>query len=421
MSTQRDANLNVVRRWVDEVFNQHQLESVEHLKVPDYVDWNPYPGQDIALAGFKAVLASWTKAFPDFRYDVDEELAEGDIVVCIGKWYGTHTEQYMGMPPTGTKLSARRIDIVRLAGDKMTERWGTGNELQMLKFLGVAKPAVALDRADGPEGVLRRFVTEVLENKNLASIDELVDQDARGTATEMITFIALSAVLDGMTASIDQLSVDGDRVSSTLSIRGVFAREFWDTAPDGEPIEVQGALSARLNGGKIVELDLDLPLEPIAVRLGLPADLLSSATTTVAPTGSPGDGRFVLRSFVQDVLNQHRLHKVSGLVVDRARDYLQESLTTAALFAAFPDHQFNIERVVIDGQRVTVLATFAGTHRGAFLGIEPSGRGVTTRSISLFTVEDGKITDLIFNFDLHTLLTQLGAFPDAGTFGATAG
>ncbi|WP_405164829.1 ester cyclase [Nocardia sp. NBC_01499] len=416
MVAQAEANKQVVRRWVHEVFNEHRLDSVEKLKVPDYVDWNPYPGQDIALSGFKAVLRSYLESFPDFRYDVDEELAEGDIVVCIGKWSGTHRATYMGIPPTGKQLSARRIDIVRLAGDKMTERWGTGNELKMLRLLGVAKDAAHSFEGSDLEVLVRRFVAEVLQEKNLAAVDELVHPDAHGRVVGSLVLLALTAALDDVHFAVGEIAVDATVARAELVVEGRHVRDLWGMTGQGADIRVTADLTLEAQSGLIVDLDLRFDLDKLAEQLGVARELLDAGAPRMRPTGTAGDGRFILRSLFNDVLNGRQLHHMDRLIATGATDFLQESLTTMALLHAFPDFQFNIERVIIDGSRVTVLAAFAGTHTRELLGTAPTGKGVITRSISLFTVVDGVITDAIYNFDLHTLLSQLDIFPAEGRF-----
>jgi predicted ester cyclase len=53
----------------------------------------------------------------------------------------------------------------------------------------------------------------------------------------------------------------------------------------------------------------------------------------------------------------------------------------------------------------------AGTHRGTFIGVPATGRGVLVRRIDVFSVVGGKIVDVLHNFDLVGLMPQIGAFP----------
>jgi predicted ester cyclase len=135
-SEQLEEKKIVVRRWVEQVFNGKNLAAVDELKIANYVDWTPFPGQGPALKGFKPVLQLFLHAFPDFRYTIEDELAEGDLVVFRGTWRGTHQRDFMGIPPTGQEVTGQRIDTFRVIGDKMVEHWGCGNELDVMQLIG---------------------------------------------------------------------------------------------------------------------------------------------------------------------------------------------------------------------------------------------------------------------------------------------
>jgi predicted ester cyclase len=81
------------------------------------------------------------------------------------------------------------------------------------------------------------------------------------------------------------------------------------------------------------------------------------------------------------------------------------------LVGGFPDMHLAVEDVIADGDRVAVRWTFHGTHTGAFLGIEPTGRRVTMSAIEINRVEDGKIAEHWVQLDQLGILQQLGALP----------
>lgn len=254
----------IVRRWVKEVFNEHKLDQVEELKVHNYIDWNPYPGQDMALGGFKAVLVSFFEAFPDFRYDVEEELAEGDMLVCIGTWSGTHTGSFMGIPPSGKRMAAKRIDIVRFSGEKMTERWGTGNELKTMQMMGFYPPMPPIPNRDDPKVVVRCLIEEVFSKGNWAAIEELVDDSAVEHSKDALTLMLLSSAISGARVSIDELVAEGDKVTALLTFSGVHSGEVMKRSPTGQEVSVHKTITFRVSGGKVIESWADFDLGALA-------------------------------------------------------------------------------------------------------------------------------------------------------------
>lgn len=77
--------------------------------------------------------------------------------------------------------------------------------------------------------------------------------------------------------------------------------------------------------------------------------------------------------------------------------------------AAFPDVHFESEDVIAVGDKVTVRSNVTGTHRGPFLGVAPTGRPVTFRTIDIHRIADGRIVESWPLEDFYGLLQQLQA------------
>ena len=75
--------------------------------------------------------------------------------------------------------------------------------------------------------------------------------------------------------------------------------------------------------------------------------------------------------------------------------------------ALFPDWQEDIVDRVIEGDRIVTHYTSTGTHKGAFLDLEPTGRRIKIDEISIFRVEGGKVAEQRCPVDDLTLLRQL--------------
>src|SRR2546423_2911718 len=264
--TNEEVHKQIVRRWVKEVFNEHDLTAVERLKVPEYIDWDPYPGQRDFLSGFKAVLTAFFEAFPNFRYDVEDELAEGDMLVCLGRWSGTNTGTFMGLPATSKHLSGRRIDVVRFSGDKMTERWGTGPELQMLQLMGVVQPAAALED-DTPKAVCRRFIEEVLSEHDAAAVELLVSPEGHLRTRDALGLLVLASAFSDISVTAGEMIAEDDSVTAILTFAGTHTGPFLGHAPTGTQVSVRQALDLRVRGGRVVEANYDLGLADLVEQV----------------------------------------------------------------------------------------------------------------------------------------------------------
>jgi hypothetical protein len=56
----------------------------------------------------------------------------------------------------------------------------------------------------------------------------------------------------------------------------------------------------------------------------------------------------------------------------------------------FPDIHLTVEDRIFGGDKVVARNTWTGTHRGTFLGVEPTGKQVTINTIDIWRVEGGK-------------------------------
>jgi predicted ester cyclase len=81
--------------------------------------------------------------------------------------------------------------------------------------------------------------------------------------------------------------------------------------------------------------------------------------------------------------------------------------------AAFDGFRATILDQVAEGDKVVTRKVFTGTHRGAFQGLEPTGRDVEIHVIDIVRVADGRIVEHWNCVDRLGLLAQLGAVPEA--------
>ncbi len=64
-----------------------------------------------------------------------------------------------------------------------------------------------------------------------------------------------------------------------------------------------------------------------------------------------------------------------------------------AVREVYPDLHITIERQIAEGEWVVSLITARGTHRGEWLGMKPTGRGLTFTGVNVDRVVDGKIVE----------------------------
>lgn len=99
-----------------------------------YVD----PGADIhGLDEIKSYIQEWADAFPDFTFNVEESVAEDDVVVTYFSGSGTHDGEFQGIAPTGNTFEGEGVQIDRFEGDKVVEEINLWDNMTLFEQLGI--------------------------------------------------------------------------------------------------------------------------------------------------------------------------------------------------------------------------------------------------------------------------------------------
>ena len=135
MSTEQ--NKSIVRRWVEEGWNKGNLEVVDQVYAPNYVQHEPAPETVNSSETLKQYVGTYLTAFPDLNLSIDDLVAEGDKVVWRFTSTGTQTGPFMGMPATGKTGNITGLVMFRLENSRIVEGWVNIDALGLLQQLGV--------------------------------------------------------------------------------------------------------------------------------------------------------------------------------------------------------------------------------------------------------------------------------------------
>jgi predicted ester cyclase len=61
--------------------------------------------------------------------------------------------------------------------------------------------------------------------------------------------------------------------------------------------------------------------------------------------------------------------------------------------SAFPDYTLNIENLIVNGNKVMVRYAISGTHKGNFMGMEPTDKQMLITGIDVFRLENGQVME----------------------------
>ncbi len=122
-------NKEVVARFVEVCQNRHDLGFADEIFHPDFANHYAPEGRPIAAdrdgpaAGFQSFYGQLLQGFPDATMEINEQLAERDLVATRKTFRGTHRGELWGHPASGNKVEWEFIDIFRVRDGKLIEHW----------------------------------------------------------------------------------------------------------------------------------------------------------------------------------------------------------------------------------------------------------------------------------------------------------
>jgi steroid delta-isomerase-like uncharacterized protein len=162
------------------------------------------------------------------------------------------------------------------------------------------------------------------------------------------------------------------------------------------------------------------PFWAIAIGAGLCLSCLEPASA--ARARSPAEHERAVRRYFDEVWNAGHLDVLDELL---ATDYVNHTPSTpnpppgpgglkpivTAIRSAFPDLRFDIEDILVDGDKVAVRVRMRGTHQRSLFGLPATGKTVDVEQINIEHFVGSKIREHWRVTDELSLLRQLGAVP----------
>jgi steroid delta-isomerase-like uncharacterized protein len=130
-----EENKELVRRFVEEFWNQKNPSAADELMAPDVVIHMP-TGEVVDLDGLKGFAEMWRSSFPDWNSTFEELIAEGDRVAERWTARGTHQGELAGIPPTGKRVEVPGSVFYRIVEGKIVEFRGQLDMMSLMQQIG---------------------------------------------------------------------------------------------------------------------------------------------------------------------------------------------------------------------------------------------------------------------------------------------
>jgi predicted ester cyclase len=102
-----------IRALWEQGFNGRDLELIDAITAPEFVNHNALPDTPRGPEGHRQVVKRLWEAFPDARFDIRHLASDGDTVICVGAMSGTHDGTLLGVPATGRRVEWRQCHLYR--------------------------------------------------------------------------------------------------------------------------------------------------------------------------------------------------------------------------------------------------------------------------------------------------------------------
>lgn len=129
-------NQRVIARYFNEVWNEGQVDLLDELLTPDYVNHSssipdPRPGP----ADVKAIVRMMREGIPDLHYEVLDLVASPDRVAVHTRVTGTHTGTLFGMAPGGNRIDVRQMQVEWFRDGRICQHWRITDEVRLMRQL----------------------------------------------------------------------------------------------------------------------------------------------------------------------------------------------------------------------------------------------------------------------------------------------
>jgi steroid delta-isomerase-like uncharacterized protein len=134
-----ETHRELIRRFYEELWNPFDRARIPELLTEDLRFRGSLGDEVRGHDGFAAYMGRVRAAFPDFRNEIEEIIAEGDRAFARLTYRGTHRGPLFGIPPTGRRVEYAGAAVFRFREGRISEVWVLGDLHGLLSQLREAK------------------------------------------------------------------------------------------------------------------------------------------------------------------------------------------------------------------------------------------------------------------------------------------
>jgi steroid delta-isomerase-like uncharacterized protein len=286
--------------------------------------------------------------------------------------------------------------------------------------------------AEEKRAIIVKYFTEVVIPRRLEMIEQYINQDVIEHSAPLMDMHPIEAVRAFLRLNFDSfpwlwydvyhLLVDGDCVILVSYIEGEFSgKPLLGAPPTGRRFRIPNLEVICIPELKFAEHWGGIDLIGLAEQIGLPMFGMG----TPPPDAALEEAKRLAAQYIEG-MNKGDIDLTMDVFADSFVDHQVvpggASLgSTKAdvrqahemLKLAFPDVQFTLEDLLVEGDSVVMRVSGSGTHQGAFFGIPATGKRISWTGVRLLRIANGKFTEGTSELDQVGILQQMGIIPAA--------
>ncbi|GAA4926487.1 ester cyclase [Streptomonospora halophila] len=129
-----DRRRNLLNAW-RAAWGNGDIDTFEGLLTSGYVRHTKSGSE--GLESVRSAIAASQKAFPDLRTEILETVEEGALLALRWQSRGTHTGEFMGVPPTDRMVTVTGASFCRFEGALLAEEWVVWDPRELLSAMNI--------------------------------------------------------------------------------------------------------------------------------------------------------------------------------------------------------------------------------------------------------------------------------------------
>jgi len=131
-------NKALLEQYLNDIWVGGEPEAIERFVAPDYQRHMSPTAPSLDPATQIERIKGFRAAFPDIVIDLQHVIAGDEGVAFHATMRGTHTGEFLGIPPTGKTFEIHLVDFMWIEEGRIVEQWGGPDMLDMAKQLGAS-------------------------------------------------------------------------------------------------------------------------------------------------------------------------------------------------------------------------------------------------------------------------------------------